>query len=168
VNQWSRQFAHLTVTAVVCFGALAALLAMTAKNASRSDLPLLLFLCGAGGAVVANYQRLAKLSQDARNFGGELASVMVTIQLYVSPAIGGVFALVLWAAFFSGLIQGDFFPRIDGTDAPYTGFTYLMKDTHPAMFKDAMKGVFWCFLAGYSERFVPNILDRLAEQAQKH
>jgi hypothetical protein len=167
MDPWSRKFLHLTVTAVVCFGAVATLLSLVAADASRSNLPVLLFLCGCVGAVVANYQRLTKLSLEKEKMSDEISNFMVTIQLYVSPLIGGVLALVLWAAFFSGLVQGDFFPRIDGTDAHYNNFHDLMAKTGPCGFKDAMKGVFWCFLAGYSERFVPNILDHLADKASK-
>lgn len=165
MDPWTKQFLHLSITALVCFGIIATQLIITGGNAKVSYLPQLLFLCGAGGAVVGNYQRLALLSQKRDKLKDALANSMVTIQLYISPIIGGVFAIILWSAFFSGLLAGDFFPHIEGTNTTYSNFHDLMANTHPGTFADAMKGVFWSFLAGYSERLVPNILDKLADKA---
>lgn len=89
---------------------------------------------------------------------------MVSFQFYLSPLVGGIFGLLLWMSFFGGMIQGSLFPTIDGIDKPYTNFFNLMAHTRPASYSDAAKGIVWSFLAGYSERFVPNILDRLAEE----
>ena len=166
MDQWTQKFMHLTATAIICLGGLAYELFSISADSSKSNLPLLLFLCGASGAVIANYQRLAALSLDKGRIDDRLRGSMVSIQLYISPAVGGTFALVLWAAFFSGLIKGDFFPLIDGTDQAYNNFHDLMTNTRPHQFKDAMKGVFWSFLAGYSEKYVPNILDRLAQKGE--
>jgi hypothetical protein len=167
MNDWLRNYRHLAITAFLCFGSLAVLLTLIGANPRYSNLPLLLFLCGASGSVVGNYRKLSLLGSDSEAVKHALSTPSVTLQLYVSPVIGGVFALPAWAAFFSGLLKGALFPNIAGVEGVYANFHDLMAKTHPETFADAMKGVFWSFVAGYSERFVPNVIDQLAQQAQK-
>jgi hypothetical protein len=38
----------------------------------------------------------------------------------------------------------------------------------PKTYADAAKIVVWSFIAGYSEKFVPNLIARLADRASKH
>src|SRR5262245_46749891 len=165
MDEWLLNFRHLAITASVCFGALALTLILIAADRRFNNLPLVFFLCGANGAVVANYRRLSLLVDDAEEVRKALATPPVIIQLYVSPIIGGIFALILWSAFLGGLINGALFPKITGFGSAFHNLHDLMSQTGPETFADAMKGIFWSFLAGYSERFVPNAVDRLAAKA---
>ncbi len=85
MDEWLRNFRHLAITAFLCFGALAVTLILIAVNPRFNNVPLLLFLCGANGAVVANYRRLSLLVDDADEIKRALATPPVIIQLYVSP-----------------------------------------------------------------------------------
>jgi hypothetical protein len=165
MNQLKNKLVHLTITAAIVFGSLALLLALTGVDKKYSNLTLVLFLCGGCGAIVSNYRRLSLISESEEALQKVLNNQMVTIHLYISPLIGGILALLLWTTFFSGLIQGTFFPAIEGTKGEYQNFQDLLVNTHPASYADAAKGMFWAFVAGYSERFVTNIIDKLAEDS---
>jgi len=144
-----KKFAHLIIAAVVCFGALAGFLVWIGAGQTHTNLPLLLFLSGSSGAVVGNYQRLSKIAQEKEPTQDYLSGALSTIQLYIAPLIGGVFALVLWTCFASGPIKGQLFPDIQGADAKYPGNLHVtLIAMLPNSIAGAMKGGFWCFLAG--------------------
>jgi hypothetical protein len=163
--EWLKNFRQLAITAFVCFGTLGALLTVVGRDPKYSSLPFILFLCGASGAVVGNYRKLSLLGNDGEATKQALATPAVTLQLYVSPLVGGVFAMLAWAMFFSGLLKGVLFPDIANVTCTYDNFHNLMANTHPEHYADAMKGVFWAFVAGYSEKFVPNAIDQAAQKA---
>jgi len=75
-----------------------------------------------------------------------------------------VFALVLYMMFISGLVSGDIFPKFvhatieeGGAYANMKGFVTIVD---PESYKDVAKILVWSFIAGYSERFVPNLIAR--------
>jgi hypothetical protein len=100
------------------------------------------------------------------------------VYVLLSPLVGGILSLLLFILFISGLVEGDLFPKfaadalsIDGgnlfpqcaTDASGSDAgDSLMKlvQIHAVGYEDYAKLVFWCFLAGYSEKFVTNIISR--------
>jgi len=78
--------------------------------------------------------------------------------------------------FLSGLLEGILFPKfaIPGgeglqTAAPSGLNTANIKgffmNTYPASGPDLAKLIFWCFLAGFSERFVPQIITNIGAKA---
>ena len=170
MTEWLKNFRHLAITAFICFGTLGTLLVLIASDEGYSNLPLILFLCGASGSIVGNYRKLSLLGADGEATKQALGTPAVVLQLYVSPLIGGIFAMLAWTAFFSGLLKGVLFPNIivrAGVKDLYDNFHNLMANTYPEHYSDAMKGVFWAFVAGYSEKFVPNAIDQVAHNAQK-
>ena len=87
------------------------------------------------------------------------------IQVYVSPLVAGIFALVLYAIFLTEIITGALFPAFKGTEATYDSVRQLLIGITPDQRLDAAKALLWAFIAGFSERMVPNILDRLVERS---
>lgn len=73
----------------------------------------------------------------------------------VAPFIGAIFALVLYLIFAGELLKGGIFPDFSKNLDPKTG--YLMGIS----FQDWSKLLVWCFIAGFAERFVPDVLTRL-------
>jgi len=85
----------------------------------------------------------------------------------LSPLVGGILALLLFILFLSDLLQGDFFPKfvLDGSGAPQHYLSLL--DFHGAKAADYAKLIFWSFLAGYSEKFVIDIVSQF-EKTEIH
>jgi hypothetical protein len=82
------------------------------------------------------------------------------------PVIGAIAAVVLYMIFAGHLVQGDLFPKIDCQDkSKCTGGlgSLLIAFFGPVEPPDFAKVVVWSFIAGFSERLVPNMLDALSK-----
>jgi hypothetical protein len=78
--------------------------------------------------------------------------------------MGGVFGVIFYLTLLSGVVQGDLFPSFEGLNDEYSSLFDMFHNTTPSENHDAAKAVFWGFLAGFSERFVPNILDKAGKR----
>lgn len=167
MNDWSTQFSHVVVTTVICVVSMGALLFLSTAGYNLGLAPVL-FCAGTLGAVANNYKRFLQIPSSDRKASPLLQSKLITVQIYLSPLIGGVFAIVLYAAFMSGILSGVLFPRFPSLDEKYTDVTTFLMTTTPERNLDAAKALLWSFLAGFSERFVPNILDKvIADSAER-
>ena len=109
--------------------------------------------CGAFVSVVNRIQRVTDSSRIGRNIWvlkNTSASVAYT------PAIGATFAIVLSIILAGGLISGSLFPQLL-PDRPWF-FTFWRP-------QEMAKWLVWAFIAGFSERLVPDMLDRLTARA---
>ena len=84
--------------------------------------------------------------------------------LFWKSTVSIVFAFVLYMMFIAGLISGDMFPRFVRTTLE-TGGQYLdmkafVTKVDPESYKDVAKILVWSFIAGYSEKFVPNLISQ--------
>jgi len=146
----------------------------------------MVLLTGILGGFIGLQRRLKAMEHDDL-----LLLARSWVYILLSPLVGGVLALLLYILFISGLIEGDLFPRfaadasavgdlaIPGEEAANGGETstgdartsggeqglMALIRIHAVGFEDYAKLLFWCFLAGYSERFVTNIISRF-ESAQ--
>jgi len=137
-------------------------------------LPLLVFLSGSLGGVISNYQRISKIYENEVQENTisltEHQSLIAIAQIYVTPLIGGIFGILLYAIFLTGIIQHITFdlallPKITtSVDNDFKGIVKLFNSTGPARNKDAILIIIWAFVAGFSEKMVPNFLDKLADQ----
>lgn len=127
---------------------------------------ILVVLAGAVGGVANNFRRMQKLPLHE---WGELDSTtrwLMTLQIYASPVIGGLFAYVLYFAFEAELLQGSLFPKFTMSDS-FSSIKSYAEQVRPATNGDASKAFFWSFVAGFAEGFVPNIIDKVAKQAEQ-
>ncbi|MEO1403568.1 MAG: hypothetical protein AAFV72_20300 [Cyanobacteria bacterium J06635_1] len=67
----------------------------------------------------------------------------------------------------SGIIQGEIFPRFQSTEEAYTTPYEFTSKTLPATNQDAAKAIFWAFIAGFAEGFVPNFIDKLVKDSEQ-
>jgi hypothetical protein len=164
MNKLTKLYWHLAVSGIIAFGGcIAAIIA--ARTGVYSDILLLVFCAGSVGAVINNYYRLAKLSEVDKVALEALDGAVFTMQIYVSVLISGVLALVMYGLFLSGLLQGDLFPKFKNTAQDFESVFQLLRVVIPNQNIDTAKAIVWAFIAGFSERLVPNVLDRLVNQA---
>lgn len=134
-----------------------------AAEAQKSYLVLLVFFFGLIGGFVSMQQRLPKTPLNELK---QLSSSWVSITLV--PINGGIFAIVLMLMFAGKIIQGQLFPIYPDADTfPITSVETLykwIKNAYPATGVDTAKLLFWSFVAGFSERFVPQIIQRTTEK----
>ena len=160
----TRLYWHLLVGAVIAFGSLATVL-LLARFGLYGEVMTLIFCAGAVGGVVNNYFRLAKLD-EAQVADNAKVHLMIT-QLYVTMVIAGILGFVAYGLFLSGLIQGSLFPEFKNTSEPYGGLGALLLGLAPKTNIDAAKAILWGFIAGFSERFVPNIIDSIIARTRE-
>ena len=122
------------------------------------------FGCGLVGGFVSIQQRLKK-------FGDEELELLSKswFQILLIPVYGGIFALLLYVGFLSNIVESQFFPRFAvpdfSTPIPLTeDIKNFFSKTYPTTGADLAKLLFWSFIAGFSERFVPQIIDKSQQQ----
>lgn len=140
--------------------------------------PLAALMVGMIGGFVGLQRRLRAMPDDDLTL---LANSWVYVCL--SPLVGGILAVVTYVLFVSGLLAGDLFPTfvpdLPGTghaagaalaagDAPVVdaprgiGKIFAIQGAAAA---DYAKMLFWCFVAGFSERFATDIMSRFESRA---
>ncbi len=133
------------------------------KNLERTYLVSYVFLAGLIGGFVSIQQRLPTIGLSELR---ELSNSWLSILLI--PINGGIFAIVLMLMFLSGIIEGSLFPKyshpsIDQTNLVVSFVTWLTT-TFPESGPDIAKLLFWSFVAGFSERFVPQIIRKTIDK----
>ena len=137
-----------------------------ANQPERTYLMLYVFAAGLMGGFVSLQQRLPGLTLgELRELSQSWFSVLMV------PINGGVFAIVLHLMFTAGLLEGAMFPKMvqpkfDETDL-VASFYFWLENTLPASGPDVAKLLFWSFVAGFSERFVPQIIQRTADSVEE-
>jgi hypothetical protein len=128
---------------------------------------------GALGAFVSLQRRLKSLAPDDLRL---LADSW--FHAWLSPLVGGILATVLYCLFLSGLLAGDLFPSFCTTalhdieaagtsKEKATGFAAIFHCTADGP-RDYAKLMFWSFLAGFSEKFVIDIIGHFETQGSRH
>jgi hypothetical protein len=152
----TRRLIILTSFGLLC---VVSIFAATFLRGNRFMVSWACFGCGLIGGFVSIQQRV-------RNFGDEELDLLSQswFQILLIPVYGGIFALVLYLGFLSNIVEGPLFPHFAGP--AFTQPIPLSQDvaafftqTYPATGPDLTKLLFWSFVAGFSERFVPQILD---------
>lgn len=148
--------------ALVCLFALALSIAAFVSE-SRYVVPAVVIASGLIGGFVGLQRRLKELTlSDLRLIAHSW------VYTCLSPLVGGVLALLLYVLFLSGLLSGDLFPHFiaDANGSKVDGFSSVFQQ-HGNGYKEYAKLIFWSFLAGYSERFVIDVISRFEGAAVK-
>jgi len=143
--------------------------AQGSSRCTEKSIPVLpaVFFAGSVGGLTSVWRRMylvplnADPAQDLLLSGKQLATT------YLAPVAGAIGAGLLYLIFIGHLLQGELFPTISTPEATAQGLALVrfMKETGPAGGLDFGKLLVWSYVAGFSERFVPDILDRLTARA---
>jgi hypothetical protein len=88
----------------------------------------------------------------------------------IPPLVGAIAAATLYVIFAAGLIKGDMFPlfHLSAVNPRPDDFDNFVNNWQPVAPIDYAKAIVWAFIAGFSERFVPDMLERLGtKQAER-
>src|SRR5215510_10293507 len=129
-----------------------------------------LMVVAAGGALGGFVSALRRLYAFQRVFPVNFFKSLRRINLYlivysmIPSLVGAIGAVVLYMVFASGLIKGDLFPAFELSqfDPKPDDFQNFIANWQPSEPIDYAKALVWSFIAGFSERFVPDLLDRFA------
>lgn len=113
-------------------------------------------ISGAAGAYVSVLNRIQSLGGNSHVARNVVALRNADMAVRLAPLAGLIFALVLTFILAAGLVSGSLFPRI-------SGFGWYCTMYSPG---DLAKWVVWSFIAGFSERLVPDMLDRLTAKSR--
>ncbi|MDQ3287116.1 MAG: hypothetical protein M3Q42_02435 [Pseudomonadota bacterium] len=124
-------------------------------------------VAGSIGAAVSTVERLYRLDPKEDPFKMSLALDSAWFTLLLAPVLGAIFALVLFLIFRAGLIEGILFPHFGAcwdflsiklAPAPNAACEQIVPRAMAML-------IAWGFLAGWAERLVPDVLDKLAPRA---
>jgi len=159
IHTITKRLILMTAVSVIIFGAI---FGLSYYLNQRFMVTWAVFLCGIIGGFVSIQQRIRTVS--------DLELELLTkswFQILLIPIFGGVFALVLYCIFLSGILSVNLFPSfyipIPPATGPDTSFMIdIFTKTYPSTGQDFAKLLFWSFVAGFSERFVPQIITKVA------
>ena len=155
---------RLVIFAALSLIATGIVFGLTFYFGQRLMLSWLSFECDIIGGFVSIQQRLAKVGDEELQVLAQSWAAILVIPIY-----GGIFALTLYVLFLSGLVQGHLFPEFHipaFADPPTSAdIVKLLKQTYPKSGPDFAKLLFWTFVAGFSERFVPQIIQSVSGRA---
>lgn len=118
--------------------------------------PAAVLFVGFVGGFVGLQRRLKILPAEDLTL---LANSWVSIAL--SPVAGAILAELVYLLFISGLLSGDMFPAFvpDNQGGAVQGLRAVF-EVHCPSASDYAKVLFWSFVAGFSEKFVTNIISQ--------
>ncbi len=138
-------------------------LACAIKPADHLVPILAVAVAGSIGAALSTVERLYRLDPREDPFKMSLTLDSAGLTLVLAPVLGAIFALVLFIIFRAGLLRGIVFPQFADNCWSFLSFSANV-DTMCAesRAKDMAMLIAWGFLAGWAERLVPDVLDKLA------
>lgn len=88
---------------------------------------------------------------------------------FVPPMVGAIAAVALYIGFVSALVAGGLFPEMacKGAGATCDDLYGVLTSFGPKAAPDYGKVLIWSFIAGFSERMVPDMLQSLVAKTQK-
>jgi hypothetical protein len=150
---------RLIIMTMMALGFVATVFLINLITGKRFMVSWACFGCGLIGGFVSIQQRM----KDVKDEELDLLS-RSWFQILLIPVYGGIFSLVLYLAFLSGIVEGALFPRLTipgfGTPPSTQDMKNLFLSTYPTTGVDLAKLIFWSFVAGFSERLVPQIINK--------
>ncbi|MBE7177932.1 MAG: hypothetical protein INR69_16120 [Mucilaginibacter polytrichastri] len=110
---------------------------------------------GAAGSFLSTILRIQGVRDNNQVAQNIVAFKFSEKAVRLAPLTGMMFALVLSLLFGSGLVGGSLFPK------------YVNNFLLNAVPGEMAKWMIWSFIAGFSERLVPDMVDRISDKAKK-
>ena len=111
------------------------------------------------------------LQRRVKGFGDDDLELLANSWLYtlLPPVVGGILALLLYILFLSELLAGDLFPSFEANaDADCRGIGIdCLLEQHAKDYRDYAKLLVWSFIAGFSEKFVVDVIGRFEASAKQ-
>jgi hypothetical protein len=164
---------RLIILTLCGLAVVAAIIIPPAVHNSKLMISGLVFGCGLLGGFVSIQQRLRKIGDE------ELELLAQSwFQILLIPVYGAIFAELLFVAFLGHIVQGSLFPTLvyPEISQPPQGFSpaiahenikNFFTNIDPASGADIAKLIFWSFAAGFSERLVPQIIEKTQSDGNK-
>lgn len=155
---------HATLSALLAVPLMLGMFMMY-KDSTDMKLIVVIFLAGALGGITNTYLRLKDVPSVTPVWDKlSTANLVAIMQVWTTPLIAGLFGVLLYAIFASGLIKGGLFPEFNAKTPEYSNLANMFSNFTPKEQADAVKTIVWGYVAGFSERMIPNILDRMAQE----
>ena len=152
----NRMFKAMMI--LVMAAAVLVILSWTGKASVSPTVPLI-FLAGQIGGYVGLQSRIKTLPEED-------LSLVATSWVYtiLTPLVGGILAVLLYLIFLSGLISGTMFPvfKQDALQPDPESFLVVFAQ-HADGYANYAKLLVWSFIAGYSERFVIDMISTFTQ-----
>jgi hypothetical protein len=113
-------------------------------------------IAGATGSFVSALSRIDAIPENLA-IARSLTVLRYSASIWVVPVTGFVFAILLSLLLAGGLLSGPIFPQLVSGGQSEAAFNL----TNIARFLG------WGFIAGFAERLMPDVVDRLAKKAEK-
>ena len=133
---------------------------------------LLVMLSGMLGAFFSALTRLYNIDQISVALISPLATKLdgrhLLMYSFVPLMVGAIGSVALYWGFVSKLVEGGLFPKLccKGEAMTCTQLVEVLNNYGPKEAADYGKVLIWAVIAGFSERFVPDLLQSLAAQSQ--
>jgi hypothetical protein len=159
-----------TLSAGIPFLVLVLYFDKTARGGVTIMIPVM--AAGAGGAFVSSLRRLYGFEDifPRRSYIRLFRKLDFYVIAYslVPVLVGIIGAVMLYLLFAGGLLKGDLFPDfICAPNQSCDDFHGFVANWVPKDAAANAKAIVWGFVAGFSERFVPNILNHFATDKER-
>lgn len=140
----------------VIFLLLFIILSILTSNIINSDeqpaIMILVFISATLGSIINQSNSTTALDSSSFSINEQLVYFAWKILVAI------IFSLLLFYIFSSQLITGTMFPKFIGIEHQYQGTIDFLNQIKVQTNQDAAKLLVWSFIAGYAEKFVPNII----------
>lgn len=157
--------------ATLCLGVplFVALLYMSTVGKGPATMMVVMF-SGALGAFVSALKRLFAFQSIFPDESVEKIfrhlDLYAVIYSLVPALVGTLGAAFVYVVFAGGLVEGPLFPEFSCQGGDCNTFAGFLSSWSPAGPVDYAKAIVWGVVAGFSERFVPDIMNGLASRAE--
>jgi hypothetical protein len=116
---------------------------------------------GAIGSFISAFSRIEGVPENSE-IGRSVVALRSSESIRLAPVTGFVFAIVMSFIFGGGLVSGSLFPNVGEAVKDYGSWPLVL--FVPA---ELAKWLTWSFIIGFSERLMPDMIDRLVIRADK-